>query len=101
MKVTEIVTTRTVSGATTTTANSYLAGNRSFISTGFAADGYNDLRKSQIMNLPNHKKIGLGENLPMVIVFQTIEIERLSMEVESLRIKLKDFERQIFNSQNY
>lgn len=45
--------------------------------------------------------MGLGDNLPMVVVFQTIEIQRLSTEVESLRIKIKDFERQIFNAQNY
>ena len=100
MKVTEITTTRTVSGATTTTANSFIA-NRSFISTGFGAEGYNDLRKSQIQNLPSYRKVGLGDNLPMVVVFQAIEIERLSMEVESGRIKVKDYERQIFNAQNY
>jgi predicted RNase H-like nuclease (RuvC/YqgF family) len=36
-----------------------------------------------------------------VVVFQTIEIERLSLEIESNRIKIRDFERQIFNAQNY
>ncbi len=30
-----------------------------------------------------------------------MEIERLSLEIESNRIKIKDFERQIFNAQNY
>jgi hypothetical protein len=39
--------------------------------------------------------------MPFVVVFQAIEIERLSTEVESNRIKIKDFERQIFNAQNY
>jgi predicted nucleic acid-binding Zn-ribbon protein len=53
------------------------------------------------MNLPNYKKLSLGDNLPFVVVFQTIEIERLSNEIESNRIKIKDFERQIFNAQNY
>ena len=74
MKVTEIVTTRTVSGGTTTTANSYVANNRSYIGNEFSVAGNIDLRKSQIVNLPNHRKIGLGENLPMVVVFQAIEI---------------------------
>lgn len=35
--------------------------------------------------------MGLAGNLEFVVVFQTIEIERLSMEVESNRIKIKDF----------
>lgn len=74
MKVTEIVTTRTVSGGTTTTANSYISNNRAYINNEFSAAGNMDLRKSQIVNLPNHRKIGLGENLPMVVVFQAIEI---------------------------
>lgn len=45
--------------------------------------------------------MGLSENLPFVVVFQTIEIERLSAEIESNRVRIKDFERQIFNAQNY
>lgn len=53
------------------------------------------------MNLPNYKKLTLTDNLPFVVVFQTIEIERLSNEIESNRVKIKDFERQIFNAQNY
>ena len=73
MKVTEIVTTRTVSGETHTTANSFIAGNRSYINSGFTPE-VNMLRQSQIVNLPNHRKMGLGDNLPMVVVFQTIEI---------------------------
>lgn len=76
--------------------------NRSFISTTFTTEGTSeDLRKSKIMNLPNYKKLGLADNLPFVVIFQTIEIERLSNEIESNRIKIKDFERQIFNAQNY
>jgi hypothetical protein len=52
--------------------------------------------------LPNStKKLNLGSNLEFVVVFQTIEIERLSLEIESNRVKIKDFERQIFNAQNY
>ena len=35
------------------------------------------------------------------MVFQTIEIERLSNEVEVLRVRLKENERQMFNYQNY
>lgn len=31
----------------------------------------------------------MGNNLPFVTVFQTIEIERLSDEVETQRVKLK------------
>jgi hypothetical protein len=34
-------------------------------------------------------------------VFQTIEIERLSNEVEVLRMKLTEIGRQLFNAQNY
>ena len=36
-----------------------------------------------------------------MVVFQTIEIERLSNEIESLRVQLKDSERQINNYLNY
>jgi hypothetical protein len=35
------------------------------------------------------------------VVFQTIEIERLSQEVEVLRVRIKEYERQLFNAQNY
>lgn len=34
-------------------------------------------------------------------MFQTIEIERLSNEVELLRVRLKENERQLFNFHNY
>lgn len=54
---------------------------RSFISTSLVNDSYafgDDLRKSRIQNLPNYKKTNLGENLQFIVVFQTIEIERLS-----------------------
>jgi chromosome segregation ATPase len=36
-----------------------------------------------------------------VVVFQTIEIERLSLEIESLRVVLKDSQRQVSNYLNY
>jgi len=36
-----------------------------------------------------------------IVVFQTIEIERLSNEIELLRVKLKEAERQLFNAANY
>lgn len=54
---------------------------RSFISTSLVNDSlaYNDdLRKSVIKNLPSYKKTDLGEFKEFIIVFQTIEIERLS-----------------------
>lgn len=35
------------------------------------------------------------------MVFQTIEIERLSQEIEVLRVRLKEYERQLFNASNY
>lgn len=53
------------------------------------------------MNLPNYKKETLECRLDFVVVFQTIEIERLSVEIESLRVRLADSERQIFNYKNY
>ena len=68
-------------------------GNRSFISTALISDSMaygDDLRKSRIQNLPNYRKINLGDNLQFIVVFQTIEIERLSNEVEVLRVKLKE-----------
>jgi predicted nucleic acid-binding Zn-ribbon protein len=57
--------------------------------------------RSRIQNLPNYKKTNLGENLQFIVVFQTIEIERLSQEIEVLRVRLKEYERQLFNSSNY
>lgn len=57
--------------------------------------------RSRIQNLPNYKKTNLGENIQFIVVFQTIEIERLSSEIEVLRVKLKEYERQLFNSANY
>ena len=39
------------------------------------------MRSSKIQNLPNFKKLNLGENMPFVVVFQSIEIERLSTEI--------------------
>ena len=35
------------------------------------------------------------------LVFQAIEIERMTTEVEVLRMKEKQYERDKFNSQNY
>lgn len=57
--------------------------------------------RSRIQNLPNYKKTNLGENIQFIVVFQTIEIERLSSEIEVLRVKLKEYERQLFNASNY
>ena len=83
--------------------SSSFSGKRSFINTAYSNDPseFGDLRKSKIMNLPNFKKVNLAENMPFAVVFQSIEIERLSTEIESNRVKIKDFERQIFNAQNY
>lgn len=57
---------------------------RSFISTSLVNDSYafgDDLRKSRIQNLPNYRKTNLGDNIQFIVVFQTIEIERLSNEI--------------------
>lgn len=65
---------------------------RSFISTALVSEsaiGGDELRKSRIQNLPNYKKTSLGENINFIVVFQTIEIERLSREVELLRVKIR------------
>ncbi len=43
----------------------------------------------------------LGENVKFVVVFQSIEIERLSREVESLRSRCMELERAITNSLNF
>ena len=51
--------------------------------------------------MPNHKKANLGDNVNVIVIFQTIEIERLSNEIELLRVKLKEAERQLFNASNY
>ena len=37
----------------------------------------------------------------MVVVFQTIEITRLSEEIETLRVALMDYQRQVNNYRNY
>lgn len=37
--------------------------------------------RSRIQNLPNYKKTNLGENIQFIVVFQTIEIERLGNEI--------------------
>ena len=50
----------------------------SFISTHISDPDINELRRSRIQNLPGHKKEDLSSKLNMVVVFQTIEIERLS-----------------------
>lgn len=59
------------------------------------------ISRSRIQNLPNYKKTNLGDNIQFIVVFQTIEIERLSSEIEVLRVKLKEYERQLFNASNY
>lgn len=64
-------------------------------------DNNADLRRSKISNLPSYKKSDLSDRLPFVVVFQTIEIERLSEEIETLRVELKDCQRQAFNCQSY
>jgi chromosome segregation ATPase len=51
--------------------------------------------------LPSYKKCDLSLKLPFVVVFQTSEIERLSEELEALRVALKDSEKQTFNCQSY
>jgi uncharacterized coiled-coil protein SlyX len=61
----------------------------------------NTTYRSRIQNLPNYKKTNLGDNINFIVVFQTIEIERLSNEVELLRVKFKEAERQLFNAQSY
>ena len=68
-------------------------GKRSTINTAYSNDynSFGDMRKSKIQNLPSSKKVNLGENMPFVIIFQGIEIERLSTEVESNRIRIKDY----------
>ena len=53
------------------------------------------------MNLPNYKKETLECRLDFVVVFQTIEIERLSLPIEPPTVRLLDSERQIFNYKNY
>jgi len=52
---------------------------RSIISTSKSKnDQVGSTEKSKIKSLPNYEKYSLGNNLPFVTVFQTIEIERLS-----------------------
>lgn len=55
------------------------------------------LCRSRIQNLPGYRKEDLSNKLNFVVVFQTIEIERLSQEIETLRIMAKDAERQRLN----
>ena len=59
------------------------------------------MRESTIANLPNYKKRDLSDNPMFTLIFQAIEIERLTTEVEVLRMKEKQYERDKFNSQNY
>ena len=63
--------------------SSSFSGKRSFINTAYSSNtmDYGDMRSSKIQNLPNFKKLNLGENMPFVVVFQSIEIERLSTEI--------------------
>jgi uncharacterized membrane protein len=59
--------------------NSHLINNRSTFITTTLSDADNDFRKSRIQNLPGYRKENLGDKLNFVVVFQVIEIERLSM----------------------
>lgn len=61
--------------------NSHLINNRSTFITTTLSDADNDFRKSRIQNLPGYRKENLGDKLNFVVVFQAIEIERLSMEI--------------------
>ena len=49
--------------------------------SGFVNDSmsYLNMRESMIQNLPNYKKTNLGDNPSFVVVFQAIEIERLTV----------------------
>ena len=38
-----------------------------------------EMKKSRINNLPGHNKSDMSLRLPFVVIFQTIEIERLSL----------------------
>lgn len=72
------------------------------ISTSFTNDmapGFEDLTRSQIQNLPSYCKTDLCSDF--IVVFQAIEIERLSHEVEWGRVRIKELERLNFNNQNY
>lgn len=59
------------------------------------------LCRSRIEHLPSYQKRDLSGKLDFVVVFQTLEIERLSTEIEALRVMLRDAERQIRNSLSY
>lgn len=59
------------------------------------------LYRSKIKALPNYERYSMGNNLPFVTIFQTIEIERLSDEIETQRSKLKEYERLVFNAENF
>lgn len=67
-----------------------------------AHDGdFSDLHSSRIQNLPGYQKTDLSHRLNFVVVFQAIEIERLTQELEGLRVRAKDWERQQINYENY
>lgn len=57
--------------------------------------------RSRIEHLPSYRRGDLSGRLDFVVVFQTLEIERLSTEIEALRVMLRDAERQISNSLSY
>lgn len=80
--------------------NSFYASKSGFITT-FQGSEEEDIRKSRIEHLPSYRRENLSGKLQFVVVFQTIEIERLSLEIESLRVMLKDADRQIHNYLNY
>jgi hypothetical protein len=43
----------------------------------------------------------MSPRLPFVIVFQAIEIERLSQELEVVSVGLRDAQKQVFNCESY
>jgi hypothetical protein len=63
--------------------------------------GSADLSRSKITNLPGYKKAFLGDNLPVVVVLQGIEVQRLRTENEGLAVRVKEFEHKMFNVHNY
>lgn len=81
-------------------AGSFYAS-KSGLTTTLQGGEEDEVRKSRIEHLPSHRRESLSGKLQFVVVFQTIEIERLSLEIESLRVMLKDADRQIHNYLNY
>lgn len=51
--------------------------------------------------MPGYRKEDLSNKLNFIVVFQTIEIERLTVEIETLRVKSRDWDRQRQNYESY